>query len=101
MHTESDAQGSSGPGDTVAQPVGGVDSPQPAAPVAAGSGGPALEASPDPGSLEALEADIAAVASALETLEEVLADAGADGNSLRSAADTIGRVVSPERFGGQ
>ncbi|MEZ5239627.1 MAG: hypothetical protein R2716_12025 [Microthrixaceae bacterium] len=52
-------------------------------------------ATPEP---DQLEADIASVASALETLERLLAEAGGDGDSMRTAASDIARVVSPERF---
>ncbi len=56
--------------------------------------------SPEPsGSLEGLEADVAAVASALETVDQIVQGAASGEVPIGSAASQIDAVVSTERFG--
>lgn len=62
----------------------------------------AAPAANDPGNrwtLEQLEADIAAVGSAMETVDRIVAGVGSGEGSVGSAAAEIEAVVSPERFG--
>ena len=59
-----------------------------------------LRHSPEgPWSLEALEADIAAVGSAMETVDRIVAGVTSGEGSVGSAAAEITAVVSHERFG--
>jgi hypothetical protein len=50
-------------------------------------------------SLESLEADIAAVGSAMETVDRIVAGVSSGAGSVGSAAAEIAAVVSHERFG--
>lgn len=56
-------------------------------------------ASGTPWTLESLEADIAAVGSAMETVDRIVAGVASGEGSVGSAAAEIAAVVSQERFG--
>lgn len=71
-------------------------------PTAGWSGGRAVHSesgSQESWSLETLEADIAAVGSAMETVDRIVAGVTSGEGSVGSAAAEIAAVVSRERFG--
>lgn len=63
------------------------------------AGEPVRPPSDEPWSLETLEADIAAVGSAMETVDRIVAGVTSSEGSVGSAAAEINAVVSHERFG--